>query len=494
MAKPRNSKAQILSAIKKTRAKLKRAPTRKEFNRLSGMTASQVKWAFGSYQAGLRAAGVRKLGPGGRIGTTQLLEDWGGVVREVGRHPSVNEYRSLGKYSEVSLISRVGRWCNVRETFLGFVRSNGLERDWADVVKSLETGPAPRTGSANGWLSRTESLVGSSKPGPGSRQMKQGKKVLQEKPKTSGAPRMNANENQIEEGLSGEQRVEQAFQPLRFENFLGSSALTPGMGIDAVKLEFPLPELRGMRPVTKTMLWVLCGANRSEVPSLPEDADESRNLPQIHETAYADESRVDHPTARPLQPETAMPAPLPAELHGKRCVTRSMLWILFADEKPGMLDLAELPPRQTLPGAENHQRGLVALPLNLRFPRRAIPGRPMMGPPLSLNGRVPHGLVREPVNEAGVVFFFGMVAHLLGFDVEALQGAYPDGEAKLEVEPGRWQNVRFEFEYESRKFPQHRHDPKKCDVIVCWKHNWKGCPQEIQVVELGKLLGSPTSP
>jgi hypothetical protein len=113
-----------------------------------------------------------------------------------------------------------------------------------------------------------------------------------------------------------------------------------------------------------------------------------------------------------------------------------------------------------------------------------------MGPPLSLNPRVPHGLVREPVNEAGVVFLFGMVAHLLGFDVEALQGAYPDGEAKLEVEPGRWQNVRFEFEYESRKFPQHRHDPKKCDVIVCWKHNWKGCPQEIQVVELGRILKS----
>ncbi|HEU5414537.1 MAG TPA: hypothetical protein VFW31_12300 [Candidatus Angelobacter sp.] len=63
---------------------------------------------------------------------------------------------------------------------------------------------------------------------------------------------------------------------------------------------------------------------------------------------------------------------------------------------------------------------------------------------MSLNGRVPHGLVREPVNEAGVVFFFGMVAHLLGFDVEALQGAYPDGEAKLEAEPGRWQNIRSE--------------------------------------------------
>jgi hypothetical protein len=277
-----------------------------------------------------------------------------------------------------------------------------------------------------------------------------------------------------------------------------------------------------MRPVTKTMLWVLCGAHGSQATcvSQEDEAEEIKNLPQLDATDAAhrthgtpeymdaDESSVDQPTAGTAEtgpPETALPAPLPAQLHGKRCVTRSMLWILFADEKPSMLDLSEqtpsppiceqaLRPPQTSAASEAHERGPVGLPLNLRFPRRAIPGRPMMGPPVSLNGRVPHGLVREPVNEAGVVFFFGMVAHLLGFDVEALQGAYPDGEAKLEVEPGRWQNIRFEFEYESRKFPQHRHDARKCDVIVCWKHNWKGCPEKIQVVELGKILGSPTSP
>lgn len=518
MAKPRNSKPEIIAAIKKTARKLKRVPTRKEFNRMSGMTASQVKWAFGSFEAGLRAAGVRKLGPSGRIGTTQLLEDWGRVVREVGRHPSVNEYRALGKYSEVSLISRVGRWCNVRETFLTFVRSNGLERDWADVVQSLETGPAPRPGSANnGWLSRTESLVGSGKPGPASRQMKLGKKVLQEKPKSSGWQRINANEDRIEEGLRDEQRVEQAFrpavslqriglQPLRFGNSLGISAPTPGMGIDEVTPEFVLPELRGMRCVTRTMLWVLCAAKGSEAPRAMEaaEAEENKDLPQIHETPHADEHG-----SRAAEPNVTLPSPLPLELHGKRCVTPSMMWILFAGEKPSMLDLSRqnalpqiydvagqnpLPEIYAHPGpAGTGNRGSGSFALNLRFPRRAIPGRPMMGPPLSLNGRVPHGLVREPVSEAGVVFLFGMVAHLLGFDVEAVQGAYPDGEAKLEVEPGRWQNIRFEFEYESRKFPQHRHDPRKCDVIVCWKHNWKGCPEEIQIVELGKILRSPSS-
>jgi hypothetical protein len=265
-----------------------------------------------------------------------------------------------------------------------------------------------------------------------------------------------------------------------------------------------LPELRGMRCVTKTMLWVLCGANenpKSLKHRSPQQANKGLTGDPDRGTETAEEQKGSPQTNadenRPTELQIALPAPLPAELEGKRCVTQSMLWILFADGKPSMLEATE---QNFLPrihadehgsGAERvGEMGHGALALSLRFSRRAIPGRPMMGPPLSMDGRAPHGLMREPVNESGVVFLFGMVAHLLGFDVEALQGAFPDGEGKLEVEPGRWQNIRFEFEYESRKFMQHRHDPKKCDFIVCWKHNWKGCPEEIQVVELGKILRS----
>jgi hypothetical protein len=140
--------------------------------------------------------------------------------------------------------------------------------------------------------------------------------------------------------------------------------------------------------------------------------------------------------------------------------------------------------------------------LNLYFPRRIIPGRPLMGAPLlpflsrssHIAGSwqpllVQHGMAYEPVNEMGVVFLFGMVAPLLGFRVEALQAGFPDCKAKLEVEPGRWQDVNVEFEFESRKFRDHHHDPDKCDMIVCWRHNWKGCPERIQVLELSSILG-----
>ncbi|HEY1939825.1 MAG TPA: hypothetical protein VGJ33_17975 [Candidatus Angelobacter sp.] len=40
----------------------------------------------------------------------------------------------------------------------------------------------------------------------------------------------------------------------------------------------------------------------------------------------------------------------------------------------------------------------------------------------------------------------------------------------------------------SRNFVTHGHDPKKCDVIVCWTHNWPECPEWIEVVELSREI------
>jgi hypothetical protein len=116
--------------------------------------------------------------------------------------------------------------------------------------------------------------------------------------------------------------------------------------------------------------------------------------------------------------------------------------------------------------------------------RKLLPGRALAGPPMDFEG-----LAHEPANELGVVFFFGTQAHRLGFRVLTFQQEFPDCEAMREVRPGKWQWVRIEFEYESRNFQRHRHDPKGCDVIVCWRHNWAECPKNIEVVELRRVVG-----
>jgi hypothetical protein len=106
-------------------------------------------------------------------------------------------------------------------------------------------------------------------------------------------------------------------------------------------------------------------------------------------------------------------------------------------------------------------------------------GGPQYGPLLNFRG-----LMHAPRNEQGVVFLFGMVALELGYVVESLTAGFPDCEAKRQVSKpnGAWERVRIEFEFESRAFLAHGHDPADCDVIVCWEHNWPEAP--IEVLEL----------
>jgi len=120
-----------------------------------------------------------------------------------------------------------------------------------------------------------------------------------------------------------------------------------------------------------------------------------------------------------------------------------------------------------------------------RLSHRLAPKGRLYGPLLNFRG-----LLHAPVNECGVVLLFGMVAFELGYIVESVGAGFPDCEAKRRVKHSSevWEHVRIEFEYQSRNFLTHGHDPEKCDLIVCWHDNWAECP--LEVVELKSLLPS----
>lgn len=99
----------------------------------------------------------------------------------------------------------------------------------------------------------------------------------------------------------------------------------------------------------------------------------------------------------------------------------------------------------------------------------------------------------QPVNELGVVLLFGFYMKELGFShLEQIQSRYPDAIGMLQLPNGRLQRVAIEFEYESKNFEQHQHDPKDCDMIVCWLHNWRNCPEHIQIIELKSFIENST--
>jgi len=95
----------------------------------------------------------------------------------------------------------------------------------------------------------------------------------------------------------------------------------------------------------------------------------------------------------------------------------------------------------------------------------------------------------SPVNELGVVYLFGVLHDTFDFKIESIQAGFPDCVARRRIGSNRWEEVRIEFEFDSRSFVAHGHDPKGVDVIVCWRHNWKNCPKEIEIIELSKLMG-----
>lgn len=104
----------------------------------------------------------------------------------------------------------------------------------------------------------------------------------------------------------------------------------------------------------------------------------------------------------------------------------------------------------------------------------------IVGDPLNFEG-----LQYAPINEQGVVFLFGKLHKELGIIVEAIQTGFPDAKGRKKVKQG-WQEIAIEFEYRSSTFRTHQHAIDKCDLIVCWIHDWEECP--IEVIALKSIV------
>jgi len=93
-----------------------------------------------------------------------------------------------------------------------------------------------------------------------------------------------------------------------------------------------------------------------------------------------------------------------------------------------------------------------------------------------------------PANELGVVFLFAHVARRLQFRIEEIRPQFPDCIAYRRMGDSE-RKCRIEFEFRSSNFKAHRHDSSKCDVIVCWHHDWPDVPKGVEVIELKRYFG-----
>jgi len=94
------------------------------------------------------------------------------------------------------------------------------------------------------------------------------------------------------------------------------------------------------------------------------------------------------------------------------------------------------------------------------------------------------GLVYAPINEQGVIFLFSKVSNDLNIGIEEIKTGFPDAIGRVKTARG-YARRAIEFEYKSSHYD---HLPEKCDILICWEHDWAECPKEIEVISLKDVI------
>jgi hypothetical protein len=132
-----SDKQHILNSITAIARGLGRAPTRSEFVSLAGISEYFVTQSFPSWNDAVRSAGLHANTMNVRLEDSEVLKDWGKIVRANRAIPARRAYRREGKYDPRTLERRFGPWSSLPQVFLNFAKDNP---EWADVVALL---PAP---------------------------------------------------------------------------------------------------------------------------------------------------------------------------------------------------------------------------------------------------------------------------------------------------------------------------------------------------------------
>jgi hypothetical protein len=97
------------------------------------------------------------------------------------------------------------------------------------------------------------------------------------------------------------------------------------------------------------------------------------------------------------------------------------------------------------------------------------------------------GMVYAPLNKIGVVLLFSKIMDDLGvIYVSSPPGGF-DMVGRVSTERGL-EFKHLEFEYKSSHFKVQAHSFLLVDYLVCWEHDWKGCPRELEVWELKEII------
>jgi hypothetical protein len=134
------NRTEILDAIRLAAQALGQPLSRTKFLSHSGITEYHVLKHFPSWKAALKAAGVQVDETNVRLDDSDLLKDWGNLVRKNREIPTRHQYRREGNFGVNSFANHFGPWSVIPEYFRKFAIGNP---EWADVVALLPVHPQP---------------------------------------------------------------------------------------------------------------------------------------------------------------------------------------------------------------------------------------------------------------------------------------------------------------------------------------------------------------
>ncbi len=160
MSKVLPDKQTVLDAIRQIAQEIGRPPSRVEFQAKTGMSEYKVLRHFPSWREAVRAAGLEPDSTNIKLDDSDLLQDWGELVRKYRQIPTRHQYRREGKYSPGVFERHFGPWSAIPSKFREFGRD---KPEWADILALLPP-VAPKwarggSGTVSGSLAETASAT-----------------------------------------------------------------------------------------------------------------------------------------------------------------------------------------------------------------------------------------------------------------------------------------------------------------------------------------------
>jgi len=128
------TKEEIIAAIHECAARLGHPPSSTELRKSANVNKYDIRKFFGTHVKALDACGMEALGAGYEVKLRTLFVGWAGVVRELGKVPTMEEYDKRSKNSVRPLIRRAGSWTRVPLLMMEFAKREGLDGEFKDVL------------------------------------------------------------------------------------------------------------------------------------------------------------------------------------------------------------------------------------------------------------------------------------------------------------------------------------------------------------------------